>query len=324
MQRGTEAMAQAMFDVCALGEAMVEFNQTVPGEPGYLQGFGGDTSNAIVAAARAGARCAYLTRVGADPFGDALLQLWSEEGIDTAGVASDVERTTGIYFVTHDARGHTFSYRRSGSAASAMTPGWLQGAPAERIGSARFLHLSGISLAISTQACDTAFEAMAIARARGGRVSFDPNLRLKLWPLARAKACTLQALSMCDIFLPGLDDMLPLSGLADPDAIVDWSHARGAATVLLKLGAAGVLVSDGARRVAIPAHQVSACDATAAGDCFCGNLLARLAQGDDVFAAARYANAAAALSVQGFGAVDPLPRAAAVLSLLSSTGAQGK
>ncbi|MCB2004171.1 MAG: sugar kinase, partial [Rhodoferax sp.] len=72
------------WDVVALGEAMVEFNQTTPGQPQYLQGFGGDTSNAAIAAARAGARTAYLTRIGADSFGRSLLQLWAQEGVNTS------------------------------------------------------------------------------------------------------------------------------------------------------------------------------------------------------------------------------------------------
>ena len=61
------------FDVAALGEGMLEFNQTEAGQPHYLQGFGGDTSNAVIAASRAGARAAYLTRVGDDRFGRELL-----------------------------------------------------------------------------------------------------------------------------------------------------------------------------------------------------------------------------------------------------------
>ena len=157
---------------------------------------------------------------------------------------------------------------------------------------------------------------MQLARQAGTRVAFDSNLRLKLWPLARARACITQAVALSDIFLPSLDDMLTLTGLADPDAIVDWGHAHGAATVVLKLGAAGALASDGQRRERIAGRPVSVLDATGAGDCFCGNLLARLARGDQVFAAARYANVAASLAVQGFGAVAPLPRAAQVEALL--------
>ena len=73
-----------------------------------------------------------------------------------------------------------------------------------------------------------------------------------------------------------------------------------------------VLGPDGVARVG----RVALVDATGAGDCFCGNLLARVAMGDDLFAATRYANQAAALSVQGFGAVAPLPTQAQVMAAL--------
>ena len=310
------------FDVIALGEAMLEFNQTTPGQPQYLQGFGGDTSNAAIAAARAGARTAYLTRVGADTFGNALLDLWQREGVSTAAVQRDEAAPTGIYFVTHGKAGHEFSYLRAGSAASRMTPKWLKAidgntlCAADVISSAHILHLSAISLAISPEACDTAFAAMALAQQGGTRVSFDSNLRLKLWPLARAQACIAQAVSMCDIFLPSLEDMVTLTGLTEPNAIIDWSHAHGARTVVLKLGAEGALVSDGIHRQSVTGQQVTVVDATGAGDCFCGNLLARMATGDGVFTAATYANAAAALSVQGYGAVAPLPNFAQVAAQL--------
>ena len=310
-------MAQGL-DIVALGEGMLEFNQTRAGAADYLQGYGGDTSNAAIAAARAGARTAYLTRVGADGFGAELLQLWQTEGVDTSAIARDAERPTGIYFVTHGPQGHEFSYRRAGSAASAMTPAWLARPEATALlQRCRYLHSSGISLAISSSACDTVYAAMAVVRAAGGKISFDANLRLKLWPLARARACIAQAVALSDIFLPSLDDAVQLCGQEDPDAIVDWGHQLGAPVVVLKLGADGALVSDGTRRERIAAHRVQLVDATGAGDCFSGNLLARLAQGMDLFEAARHANAAAALAVQGYGAVAPLPRPEAVKALLN-------
>jgi 2-dehydro-3-deoxygluconokinase len=108
-----------------------------------------------------------------------------------------------------------------------------------------------------------------------------------------------------------------LTGLSDPDAIADWSHALGASSVVLKLGDQGVLVSAHGQRHRIAAHQVKLIDATGAGDCFCGNLLARLAAGSTMLQAARYANAAAALSVQGYGAVAPLPRLEQVQDFLN-------
>ena len=105
-------------------------------------------------------------------------------------------------------------------------------------------------------------------------------------------------------------------GSKRPEAIVDWAHRLGAPTVFLKLGPDGVIVSDGKRRERLAGHRVKAVDATGAGDCFCGAALARLAAGDDIVAAARYANAAAALATTGFGAVAPLPRPEAVRALL--------
>ena len=80
-------MSEPDYDIVAMGEAMVEFNQTTPGQPNYLQGFGGDTSNAAIAAARAGARTAYVSAVGDDSFGRMLLDLGSNEGVDTAQVS---------------------------------------------------------------------------------------------------------------------------------------------------------------------------------------------------------------------------------------------
>ncbi len=305
------------FDVVGLGEAMVEFNQTTPGQPHYLQGFGGDTSNAIIAAARAGARTGYLSRVGTDTFGEALLELWRRENVDSACVQQDPEAPTGIYFVTHGAAGHEFSYRRAGSAASRMTPAWLVGRAAQAIAAAKVLHVSGISMAISPSACDTVLAAMRLARAAGTLVSFDSNLRLKLWPLEHARAGIEKALALCDIFLPSLEDMVTLTGLASPAKIVDWSHAVGAKTVVLKLGEKGAIVSNDERSGLVTGRRVPVVDATGAGDCFCGNLLARVALGDDVFKAAIYANAAAALSVQGYGAVNPLPAAGQVDALLA-------
>jgi 2-dehydro-3-deoxygluconokinase len=308
------------FDVCGLGEAMVEFNQTRPHSPNFQQGFGGDTSNATIAAARAGARCCYLTRLGADTFGESLQVLWQSEDVDTGGVTVAVGEDTGLYFVTHEEQGHQFSYRRAGSAASRMSPAWLDEAPvAERLRQSRWLHVSGISMAISGSACDTVLAAQTIARRNGTRVSLDANLRLKLWPLPRARACLLAALADCDLFLPSLEDMQTLSGLDDPDAIVDWCHAHGAPDVVLKLGPAGALVSTASERHRVPGQRVALVDATGAGDCFSGNLLAQLCAGYDLFTAARWANAAASLAVQGHGAVAPLPRAAQVRAVLEGT-----
>jgi 2-dehydro-3-deoxygluconokinase len=295
--------------IVSIGEPMVEFNQTKPGERTFLQGFGGDSSNMIIAAARSGARAAYVTRVGDDEFGRMLLELWKREGVDTGGVTVDREAPTGAYFVTHGAQGHVFSYLRSGSAASRLRPADLPD-----LDKASVVHASGISMAISQSACDAVLAAFERAK---GKKSFDSNLRLKLWPLARARAIIGAAAAMADYFFPSIEDARQLSGRQSIDENLAWAHRLGAQTVFLKLGPDGVVVSDGRRSERIPGITVKAIDATGAGDCFCGATLARLAAGDSIWEAARYANAAAALATTGYGAVDPLPRPEQVRKLIS-------
>jgi 2-dehydro-3-deoxygluconokinase len=307
-------VTEAALDVLALGEAMVEFNQTGEGNGRhYLQGFGGDTSNFAIAAARQGARAGYISALGDDLHGRMLRELWTREGVDHSHVRADAEAFTGIYFVTHGRSGHEFSFLRKGSAASRITPADL---PRAAIESAKLLHLSGISLAISQSACDTCEAAIDIARAAGVKVSFDTNLRLKLWPLDRARAVMTDVMRRCDICLPSFDDIAAIAGLTEPDALVDHCLSLGAKVVALKLGSQGALVADANHRLSIEAHACKPVDATGAGDTFGGAFVARLLAGDDLRSAGRYAGVAAALSTEGFGAVDPIPRAQRVREAL--------
>jgi 2-dehydro-3-deoxygluconokinase len=302
-------------EIFALGEAMVEFNQTDPARHLYQQGFGGDTSNAIIAAARHGARTGYLSSVGKDMFGDMLLSLWQREGVNTRNVTKS-DCHTGAYFVTHNSDGHEFHFLRRHSAASVMQPGSFD---FSCLAGARFLHVSGIGQAISASACDTVRAAIQAARHNGVRVSYDPNLRLKLWSAERALLEMEATLPTVDLFLPSLDDMKNLIGTEDPTAIIDWSLARGCTDVVLKLGKRGALVATQGKRKLLQGHAVKAVDATGAGDCFAGSLLARLTAGDSLVQAASYANAAAALSTLGYGAVESIPREPEVIAFLSTT-----
>jgi len=306
-------MAAPSIDVVSLGEPLYEFSQ-VPQSPGrYLQGFGGDTMNCAIAAARLGARVAYITRLGDDEFGRQFLQLWRDEGLDTSGVAIDSEAHTAVYFITHGATGHVFTYMRRGSAASRLRAADL---PLDLIKCARYFHTSGISQAISEGACAAVSAAIDAAKSAGVAFVYDSNLRLRLWPLARAREVITATLSRADYFLLSMEDAEGLCGLKNPDAIVDWCHRAGAGFVALKLGAGGVIGSDSTRRSRIEGHKVNCVDATGAGDCFAGALLARMSAGDDFWQALRYANAAAALATMGYGAVAPLPRPEAVRKLL--------
>jgi 2-dehydro-3-deoxygluconokinase len=303
-----------MSDLLAIGEALVELNQPSDGAP-FVQGFGGDTSNAMIAAARLGADAAYFTAVGADRFGQALTELWLREGVDASRIAVNGGAHTGLYFVTHGAEGHEFSYMRAGSAASRISESDL---PDGRIRAAKILHVSGISQAISSSAADAVFAAIDIARDAKRLVSYDPNFRLKLWPLRRARAIIHEAMRSCDIALPGLDDGQALTGRSDANAIVDFYLRLGAPVVVLKLGKGGAIAATPKRRERIAGFSVAAVDATGAGDCFDGAFLTEFVQRSDPFAAARFANVAAALSTLGYGAVAPLPRRADVETAIAA------
>ncbi len=308
-----------MSELLCFGEPMLEFNQQPDAGDGrrlYLEGHGGDASNTAIAAARSGAKVGMLTALGDDRAGEAFRQLWKAEGVDDSLVPTHREAPTGIYFVSHDERGHHFTFHRKGSAAARYAPADL---PQDAIRGAKALHLSGITLGISESSCDAGFRAMEIARQAGATVSFDTNLRLRLWPIARARACIHAAIAQADIVFPSLDDAEALTGLADPDAVADFYLAL-CPLVLLKLGREGVLVATRQARHRVAGFPVQAVDATGAGDTFAGAFLARRRAGDGLDDAARYANAAAALSTRGYGAVAPIPREAEVRAFLAERG----
>jgi 2-dehydro-3-deoxygluconokinase len=304
------------FDLTCLGEPMLEFNlqgQDASGRRLYIEAHGGDASNVAVAAARQGARVAFASAVGDDLAGGSFFDLWRQEGIDAAAVRVDRDNPTGVYFVSHDARGHAFSYLRHGSAASRFR---TEDLPLDLIARSTVLFASGVSLAISDGAADAVLAAIAHARATGCHVAIDTNYRPKLWPAARASAIIGQAMRGADIAFPGLEDAQALLGLSDPDAIVDAYLDMGPEVVVLKMGAQGCLAATSRSRTRIPAFPCHAVDATGAGDTFCGSFLAEFTRGRDVTQCAEYAACAAALATTGFGAVQPMPRRAAVLAAL--------
>jgi 2-dehydro-3-deoxygluconokinase len=316
------AHTEPPLDLVCLGEAMIEFNQSRDDATSWRSGFGGDTSNCAIAAARIGARSGYITQLGDDVFGQQLLNLWRSERVDTGGVRVVPGGDTGVYFVTHGDQGHAFTYRRTGSAASRMAPGDPDFAPSlQRVERARTLHVSGISQAISVSARATVFAAIERARQHGVRVSYDLNFRPRLWSVETARPVVERTVAACDIFLPSVDEVASLAGARTPEQVLQWAHGLGAPTVLLKLGAEGCWVSqrDGAL-TKLPPYRVSPVDATGAGDCFAGCLLARLAAGDGLVDAARAANVAAALSTLGVGAVAPLPTWSQVQAAMAGQG----
>lgn len=303
-------------DLLCMGEPMLEFSQLPPEPDGrrlYLEGHGGDTSNAAIAAARQGASVGYIGAIGRDPAGNSFMRLWAAEGVDTGTVICSPERPTGIYFIMHGPRGHEFLFYRTNSAASCYAP---RDVPEDAIAKARVLFASGISQAISASAADAVFHAVEVARRHGVSVAYDTNFRPRLWPAARASAVIHAAIARADIAFPGLDDVVALTGLADPDAILDFYLGLGPEIVVLRMGADGAYLGLPDRRVPIPPVSCKPVDPTGAGDAFCGSFLARLIAGDAPEEAARYAAVAAALTTEAYGAVAPIPRAEAVRARL--------
>jgi 2-dehydro-3-deoxygluconokinase len=181
--------------------------------------------------------------------------------------------------------------------------------PLAMVRGARVVHVSGISFAISASAADTCYAAIEAARAAAVMVSFDTNLRLRLWSKDRARGVMSDVIGLADICLPSYDDIVVITGLTDPEKLVDFCLERGARIVALKLGADGAIIADHTQRIRIGPHRCNAVDATGAGDVFGGAFIARLLAGDDLAAAGLYASVAAALSTEGYGAVEPIPTA---------------
>ncbi|MEM6593501.1 MAG: sugar kinase [Pseudomonadota bacterium] len=300
-------------DILALGEALIEFVKVdldEAGRPLYRQGFGGDTSNAIIAAARQGARTGYLTAVGGDPFGDLLLGLWQAEGVSTSSVEVRAQDPTGSYFVIPDPAGRQFSYARRGSAASLYGPDDLDEAA---IAAAKVLHVSALSQAISPNMRAAVTRAAEIARTSGTLVSYDTNLRLNLWTLEEARATIEAFLPLADIVLPSDDEAATLTGETGEAAILDYFGAHDPKVLLLKRGAKGPLLRTGGQQQSFEVPVVKAIDSTGAGDSFAGGFLAYYFETGDAAEATRRAMKVAAGTVSGYGAVDPIPHRAAIV-----------
>ncbi len=306
-------------EIVAIGEPMLEFNAEEEGNLSearrFIVGWGGDTSNFCIAASRAGARSGYLTRLGDDEFGESFLDLWQREGIDTSRIVKDPDAFTAAYFISRKGRQHHFTYFRRDSAASRMTPGSL---PQDYVRGARLLHVSGISQAISLSACDTVFAAMALAKAAGRLVSYDPNFRPKLWPLDRARAVVHETCRRADLVFPSLDDARQLTGLAGAEEIAAFYRGLGPKVVVIKLGAEGALLATADGLATFPPYKVDSIDMSGAGDTFDGAFAAAYLAGRPVEVCMRFANAAAAITTTGLGCVTPVPRREAIEALMEA------
>ncbi|MFH9606559.1 sugar kinase [Streptomyces sp. NPDC017448] len=238
------AAAAATTDVVCLGESMVTFLPSQPGRladvPSFARGIGGAESNVACALAAAGHRAAWVGRVGADGFGDHLVETIAAYGVDTSAVRRDPDRPTGIYFRTAADRGtgtHEVAYYRAGSAASAMSPDTV---PHQDLFAGRVLHLSGITAALSADCLALLREATAPRRGRP-LVSFDVNHRPHLWRGSAADASVLLELARrADLVFVGEDEAEEAWGIVGPEAI--RAALPEPSVVVVKRGSAGATV----------------------------------------------------------------------------------
>lgn len=258
------ARADTTTEVVCLGESMVTFLPSRPGRladvPSFGRGIGGAESNVACALAAAGHRAAWVGRVGADGFGDHLVETIGEYGVDTSAVRRDPDRPTGIYFRTATDRGagaHEVAYYRAGSAASAMSPANV---PYEELFAGRVLHLSGITAALSADCLELLRELTA---PRPGRplVSFDVNHRPHLWRGADASVL-LELARRCDLVFVGEDEAEEAWGIVGAEAIRAALPEPG--VVVVKRGSVGATVFSGPRPGPRPSNAGGA-EAAAAG-----------------------------------------------------------
>ena len=263
-----------------VGEAMVELAPVAGGL--YAQGFAGDTLNTcwylrqLVAGDR---RVGYLTRVGEDALSQRLLDFLTASGLDTAAVSRDPERTLGLYLIQLDGAERHFSYWRDQSAARRLAddPARLDAA----LHDAALIHVSGITLAIiQARGRANLHVALEKARARGATVSFDPNVRPRLWSDdATLREAMLRMFGASDIVLPSFDDEAGVWGDASPTASAARIAALGVNEIVIKNGAGAAYVFAEGAGVEVAARIASeARDTTGAGDSFnAGYLAARIA-----------------------------------------------
>jgi 2-dehydro-3-deoxygluconokinase len=314
-----------MLDVVTLGEGMILLTALSQGRMRYAhlfqRSFAGAESNVAIGLARLGLQAGWISQVGADEFGAYLITRIRGEGVDVSRVRVDPEAPTGVYFKEFRRPGetHVWYYRR-GSAASRLAP---DGVDWDYVRSAKIVHLTGITPALSDSCAATVRRAIAEARAAGVQVSFDPNIRLKLWTADAARRFILDILPQVDIILPGLDEARLLVGPGEPEALCRRLLEKGPSVVGLKMGATGAVAADAAGVYFASAPSVTVVDTIGAGDGFAAAFLACYLKGYPLAQTVSLAAAAGALVTTVSGDIEGLPTWDELVMFAEQMGAPG-
>ena len=293
--------------VITAGETMA---LVVPPSPGRLRhatslslSIGGAESNVAIGLARLGVPASWISVLGDDELGELVLHRLRAEGVDTSAVKRISDRPTGLYLREEVAGRLRVYYYRSGSAAATLSPHAFE---ESILRGAAFLHLTGITGALSPQCADFLQWAASSARDAGVRVSFDVNYRSWLWEPSAAQAATEALLPLVDLLFVGDEELSALWGWETEVALERLSQA-GPDEVIVKLGARGctALINDELLTSAgFPARQL---DPIGAGDAFAAGYLAASLWGWAPEKRLRTANAMGAFCVQNLGDYEGLP-----------------
>jgi sugar/nucleoside kinase (ribokinase family) len=312
VQHGIRDPAYAL-DALVIGETMALLIADQPGPLAQVEHFtkrlaGADT-NVAIGLARLGFRVGWISRLGADSFGTYVRAAVQAEGVDVSQVVTDPERRTGLMLKARAAEGQdpAIEYHRRGSAASELNRAH---ASADYVLSARHHHATGILPALSPACAELVEHTMQTLRGAGRSVSFDPNLRPRLWPDAATMRATLNRLARhADWVLPGLEEGRLLTGCDTPQDIAAFYLDRGAQAVVVKLGEQGAYVRTAeGESLSVPGVAVArVVDTVGAGDGFAVGIVSARLEGLGWPHALVRANWIAAQAIQVIGDMDGLP-----------------
>lgn len=234
-----------MPQIITIGESMVMMiaDQSDPLQfvNNYSRKIAGAESNVAIGLARLGHEVGWISALGEDPFGHYIRNTLRGEGVDTSQVIFSPKYPTGLLVKELSEFGDpNVYYYRKGSAASFINSDILN---EEYFNDAQLLHITGISPALSSECYKTVIKAIKIAKSKGMLISFDPNIRLKLWTKEAARKTLMEIAAMTDLILPGETEAEILVGSSDFSVVSSIFHELGNKYVVMKDGARGAFCS---------------------------------------------------------------------------------
>ena len=296
-----------MKKVVTAGEIVVELMATKVGQdflqPGLWAGPfpSGAPAIFISQVARLGQPCGMIASVGADDFGKLNLDRLRDDGVDVSAIAIHPGFATGSAFVRYAAdSSRAFVFNIPHSASGLIE---IDAAAEALLAGADHFHVMGSSL-FSDRVIDVVKTGVAAVKARGGTISFDPNIRIEMLEAPGMRAALSLVLDQTDLFLPSGRELYLFAKAVEERAAVAEILARGVGAIVVKKGAGGAAYFDRSHHCSSPAFDVEEVDPTGAGDCFGATFVTEWLRGAAPEAALRFANAAGARAVTKKGPME--------------------